>query len=571
MVSKGKRAQIRTSFRSVYGNTGESDQNIIRYANEIIFYADKYPFEDEELSKLRFTSINAVEDTDAITGYLARVPDSEFSAKNYSTYARLFEIGKNYGVGYKGKSSDKEQSKPVEDFKEETPTTTEPKVEAPIIGESSPEVEAPTKPVSYGAGDVLDMAGDAGMENGTVAHYTNPDESVAPSVDPSPETKDNKPKNIKEDFTMSENKTAYEQMVEQGNKLGVGTELGANVSGVSKTDREAAAKAVEKTQTARMAYSENAKIKKVLCTQIDRTKKAIDGTASMGRVSDPSKAMSKFIAVTGCDVKEGEVSFSRLHSSELYDNALKMFNLLKEACEHPETPVKPYFGKPDATVPVSMKGIVLDDPDGTEMILQQKDIASHILSKGFLYLNVDSVSKAQFMLDAATNKASTPKRSYVIRVANKSSMLEDKDVCVMVKNITNKPSDSKTGFRSELAVVVNTSKVGPNGEPKKTTWRIPLEVEQYEVEVVDKYSELFKTGLAHNVKPYTTSSAADVSSILQKITAIVAAESVKSADKSALSADMRAAINDERSEMQADDAKSVNESLSGGKTAEDFT
>jgi hypothetical protein len=557
MLGKGKLSQIRTAFKNVYGVPGLDEQELIRYGNEIIFFAEPFPFETEDLMSFRFSTISEISESDAIVEYLSKVPEGEFSGDHTSTYGKLFELGKKYGIGYQGESNTAEPGSKGNSAVEASPEP-EPQVED-IASDTHVSNSNPEKDQSEGY--------NPGMEyDGAVAHQTN----LAASSNDS--AKDSATINSSTTHPEEEKKmNAIEQLAQEAGQSGVGSTVGSNVAEVSKNDKLAAKKVVESTQMDRINYSKNAKIGKVLITAIDREKKAVQGRASMGYVSNPKKAFDTFVSKTGCTVEDGVVKFSKLHSSQLHDDAVKMYNLLKSAIDTPDTQVEPYFGKEGAVVPVSIKGIVIDDPAKQEITLAQKDIAAHILQHAFLFLNVDSKSNAQFQLDAATSRAgAAPKKSYVVRVANKSELIEDESVVVYVKKILTTVSESRTGFKSALSVSCNSSKPDAQGNPKKVTWRIPLEVEQYEVEVVDKYSDLFKSGVGNTVKPMNAATEADITNIVDKITNMIAAEATKSSGESIVGAGMLAQVNEAKSEIVSADAASVNETLGATAKNEEF-
>lgn len=547
-LSKGKKSQINTAFKSVYGVKDIDEQELVRYGSEIIFYADVLPFEDENLSSFRFSSIADIADTDAILEYLSKVPEGEFSGSQTSTYGRLFELAKKYNIGFQVEGNN------------DTPSAPEP---IPAV-ETKPAAE-PKQSVSNSTQD-LEPLEDHNPGMASEAATSASTNSAASSTNTGSESETIKSNsNSKEETKMD----AIQQLAQEAGQTGVGNST-TNVAEVSKNDKAAAKKVVEATQTDRINYSQKSKITKVLITAIDRAKKATQGTAAMGYVSSPKKAFDTFISKTGCTVEEGVVKFSKLHSSQLHDDAVKMYNLLKTAIDNPQTEVAPYFGKEGQEVPVSIKGIVIHDVANAEHTLAQKDIAAHILNHAFLYLNVDSKTDAQFQLDAATTRAgSTPKKSYVVRVANKKELVEDNQVCVYVKNITNKVSESKSGFKSALSVSCNSSKLDAQSQPKKITWRIPLDVEQYEVEVVEEYKDLFKSGVGNVVKPMSASTEADIAKIVGTITTMIAAEATKASDKSIVGASTLASLNEEKSKIVSADAAAVNATLGGGNPVDD--
>lgn len=548
-LSRGKLSQLRTAFKSVYGVTNIDEQELVRYGNEVLFYADSYPFEDETTSSLRFSRVKDISDSDAINEYLTQVPETEFTGTQTSTYGRLFELGKKHNVGYQVEENNEVIEKVIS-AAETTP-----------VAESKKEVSNSTQDLESVEGHNPEMASEA-----PPYASTNSAASSTPSVNESETINQNtKPKEEVKMSTMD----PISQLAAEANAQGVGLST-TNVAEVSKTDKAAAKKVVEATQTDRINYSNKTKITKVLITAIDRAKKAVQGTAAMGYVSSPKKALDTFIAKTGCSVEDGVVKFSKLHESELHDNAVNMYNLLKAAETDPKTQVKPYFGKDNDGVPVSIKGIVIHDVGGEEQMLAQKDIAAHILQHAFLYLNVDSKTDAQFQLDAATTRAgSTPKKSYVVRVANKKDLVEDESVCVYVKRITEQKSDSSSGFKSALSVSCNSSKLDANSKPKKITWRIPLDVEQYEVEVVEEYKDLFKSGVGNVVKPMSASTEADIAKIVGTITNMIASEATKASDKSIVGATMLASLNEKRAELATQDAEVINATLGGTAAGSD--
>lgn len=551
-LSKGKLSQIKTGFKSVYGVSDIDEQELVRYGNEIIFYADKFPFEDDDAFSLRFSTISDIAESDNIMEYLALVPENEFSGSQMSTYGKLFELGKKYNIGYQGSSNASAPSAPV----------------APPAVETTPAAEEP-KSVSNRTQDLepLEDQNPGMASEAAQAASTNSAASSTNQVRESETINSTKPNHPKEEMKMD----AIQQLAQEAGQQGVGLPTNSNVAEVSKNDKAAAKKVVEATQTDRINYSQKSKVTKVLITAIDREKKATQGRASMGYVSSPKKAFETFVSKTGCTVEDGVVKFSKLHSSQLHDDAVKMYNLLKAAMEDPQTKVEPYFGKDGQAVPVSIKGIVIHDVAGAEETLAQKDIAAHILQHAFLYLNVDSKTEAQFQLDAATTRqGSTPKKSYVVRVANKAALVEDESVCVYVKKITSNVSESRSGFKSALSVSCNSSKLDAQSQPKKITWRIPLDVEQYEVEIVDQYKDLFKSGVGNVVKPMSASTEADIAKIVGTITNMIAAEANKSSDKSIVGASMLAELNQEKSKIVSADAAAVNATLGVAGGEADF-
>lgn len=534
MLSKGKMSQIRTGYKLVYGKNEVDDKDIVRIGNEIIFYAGRYDGETDEGMSKRFSSISALEDTDEISEFLASLPDDIVDNKITSTYGRLFKLGKDSKVSVE-LSNNVSISIPKEDS--DTPVNTEMnKTESTIETPAITSVNTVTEDIKKNAVTI-----DNDMKN----NNDNPEEEQNMEQNP------------------------VDLLKVEAEKLGAGVEVdgNSNVQEISKNDKDAAYKVVTDTQVDRINYSNVAKVKKVLTTSIDRTKKAMNGRSSMGTISDPKEALKVFISKTGCTAVNGVIEFSKLHSSQTADDAIKMYNLLKQAETDPSLLVKPYFGKEDAEVPINIKSIIVLGPDGKELIVDVADIGTHILRNGFLYLNVDSASEGQFQLDVAKSRAGVaPKKAFVVKIANKKSLLSDNAVSLNLKSISTEPAESKTGFKSDMSVTVNGSTSDAQGNPKKLTWRIPLNVDQYDVIIMPEYADLFKAGIG-SVKPISAQTKDDLKLIIGKITSILAIESTKTAKGNILGSALLGKINEVKSTIMAESAEAVNDVLNGGAPA----
>lgn len=542
--NSGRLSQLRSGFKQVYGFECTDNDLLVRYVEQIIFYSEPFPFENEDLTNYRLSNVTDSSDIETINKYLNKIPE-DIVLNKPSRYARLFELAKMYNII---------------DVDGSTTESTTTKITNP---NSNSEVD------ENGITDIEDE-----MET---FDKTNLGDTV-PNVNIDDTDIINNNKNTykeKEDSSMDQTNVkgvnAIEDLKREAMGDGVGTSVATNVSEISKNDRIAAQKVVEQSQSDRRKYSEEAKITEVLVTRISRDERAIDGRKAMGKVSKPDKAFMKFVEVTGAEESADgkEVVFSKLHPQSKAD-AMEMYKILKEAKTNPDLPVEPYFGKEDASVPVAIKGIKILTPEGKELTLAQKDIASFLLQKTFAFLNVESTSKAQFQIDSAVaRKGSTnkPKHSYVVRIANKSEMLADNSVLTDVKELTTNTSETKTGFKSKLSVVCKSDKVDAKGNNKKVTWRIPLEVEQYEVVIVDGYDNLFSKGIGNAVKPIVINNPEDIMKVMNKIGNMLADEYNR--PESALDADTIQALKDEKNALTASEADIVNKQLGmGGEATE---
>lgn len=544
-MNKGKLSQLRTGYSNVHGKNDLKDAEIIRIANDIIFNTEEYPFEKgTDIMRERMTSISELSDSDAINEWLAKVPEGIIDSNHRTIYTRLFALGTAYSSNQNSQNV-KPNPKEIEEVKELEEYSKE-------VSSNDTEVDAmnPDTPIMEEEPKGAETKSDVdGIEDDSKVDTINNTKS-------------------KEETKMTTELNPIDKLQQEVTGMeGVGDNVASNVTQVSKNDKKAAVALINETQTSRMAYSKEAKVKHVLITQIDRAKKAVQGRDSMGTVSNPQKAFETFVAKTGASVEDGVVTFSKLHPTETHDNAMKLYNAIVEAKENPDYKLKPYFGKENAPVATSIKGIELVDPKGKNLVLPQKDIAPHILNNAFLYLDVDSKTKAQFQLDAAVARGGKePKKSYVVRIANKAALIEDDTVVIYVRSIGDKKAETMTGYKSELTVACVSDQLDNKARPKKTSWRIPLEVEQYEIVTMAEYEDLFKGGLGNTVKPISAESQEEITSIIGTISTLLATEANKV--DSVLGADLTAKMNEERSKLAAAEADKVNEILSPADESE---
>jgi hypothetical protein len=548
MLSKAKISQIRSGFQKVYNIKTISDDDIIKYGTEIITCARKFPFEekDEDLFLMRLTEIQDLGDNDKIQEYISRVPHNVFSGKFYTRYEKLFEIGRLNKIGYLGNSN------------------SEPELEPEFKNEELEELEE-EKVVSTG-----ETKDEEGNFNNEMEKQTN--SVVEPTLNSEAVTIDKNNNILEEEKRMS---NAIEQLQQEAGMVGVGTNVITDPNlGVDANSRAAARELVENESKERMNYSEKATINKVLTVGIKREEKAVQGRATMGKVSNAAKALEKFKTITGFDEVNGAISFKYLHASQTQDDAMKVYNELLSAIADPNHLVKPFYGREDMDAPITIKGIVIDTPDKKEIQLSQKDIASHILQNCMLLLKVGGTSGAQFQIDAAKpKKGAQPKKSYVVRIANKANLLDDTTVCIPVKLVNREVmADSRTPFKSELAVAVYSQNAASQagGEKKKITWRIPLDVEQFKVDIVQDYSELFaNAGVGRSTPSISLEDAANVEKAMETLANITAAE-ISKGKESILNTDMIAKFEENKKGIMTAESEEVNKALGGKKDENDF-
>lgn len=534
-MTLGKLSQAKSAYKQVF-NREADDTTIVRLGDETIFHAGIFPFEDTKLMSTRLAIIDELGNTDAILEYLAAVPDDVFSGKYNTTYAKLFEISKKYVLKETADESDIES------------TSENPQV---IVSEVTNDSA------------IKDFDDVKESQNVVVAAEIEINDAI------------NKNNNNKSTSILKEEKfmNPVEELKKEALQTGVGADVSTNVSAVSKNDRAAAMKVIQDTQTERMDFSKQAKVTEVLVTKISKEKKAVKGKAAMGTISNPKKALETFISKSGCEVNDGDVTFSKKHSSETSDNLKAMYNILKAACEDPTLEVKPYFGADEDKIPAILKGVTLTDPAGKSSLYKISEVPGVILSKGFLYLNVETKAKAQIQLSLAKPRSGkAPKKSYVIRIANKNDMLEDADVTKYVKTINvGKVSDSKTGWKSDMSVTLNSSKVEDGKtEPKKLVWRIPLLVEQYEVTIEESYDTLFGQGVGNTVSRIELDNESDVIALNEQIVAILSQEAIKGSTTSIVSEDVKKKIQEAKGAIDAASAAEINASLAVDSDVADF-
>lgn len=559
MLSSGTLSQIKTAFKKVYriknGNKSDeiSDSKIITYGSEILSYSGKYPFETDVQRNRRYT-INDLAQTSELQEYMSDLPDEVDFLGQKTVFGKLFAIGKVYGIGYQEEEEQEDTdtiltNEYTEDIKEVKEVVQDLK--------DAKEVEFDTNDIVSNSiqsdeNEYVEQLVD--LKDNTKSSTSAP-ETVSVSID--------NHTNFEEDKKMEneQGKSPIDMLEEEAKKSGVGTPTDSNVTEVSKNDRDAARKIILSEQEERINFSENASIPTVVVVKLDRAEKATKGLAAMGTVSNPARTLASFILKSGCTVKDGVVTFTKLHPSQLYDDAKAVYELLVAATKNPLLEVKPYFGKEGVPVQASIKGIVLEDLSKKRTLIAFKDISKMILDDAFTYVNVASKTKAQFILDAATPRAGQkPKKSYVVKIANKSELLEDTAVCVEAKTIDkNAISESKSGFKSEQSLAFNSSVIGADLNPKKLSWRIPLEVEQYDVITLDEYAQLFVGAGGNSTKPISAKE--DAKNIVDTITKLLAVSMSGNNKDGIVSEKLKASFNSAKNEIIAADAAAVNETL----------
>lgn len=530
-VPKGKLSQIRSAFKKVYETDQVDDNDIIKYTNEIIFYAGQYPFENNELTQLRLVGVSDVTQSDKILDYLSQIENFEFDQR--STYGKLFEIGRKYGIGYKVEGS------------EELPLET--KVEEPTVKEDIEDIDLE---------ETTNIASDSNDHNDSNSRMEIPTNPVVER-----ESKADTINNIKE---KGEQKMSTNPITELANSAGVttggvGQQLDSNVKEISKADVDAAKALIISQQEDRMNFSKQAKIKKVLIVSISKEQRAEKGRKTMGRINKPELVLATFREKTGLKDLNGEIKFTKLHSSQSEQEALEFYELLKKAVENPDTEIAPYFGKENESAPVNLKGVEIETPAHKMERVQQSKIAGYIVEHAMGYIDVDSKSNAQFQLNVASPRSgSKPKKSFVTAIANRKALLEDTAILVPVKILKDDIIDG-TGFKSEKFVVCEGA-LDANNKPKKLTWRAPLMVRQHEEEVVAGYDDLFnKSGAGNTVTRKDLDSENTIKDIVNAMTSIIASEAANT--KSILSNSISAQLEQEKVKAKEEQSAAINQNL----------
>lgn len=532
-IGVGRANQIKTGFKEIYGDMDISNDNMYNLCQEIITNPDSYPFEDDNATAGRlWSNIGGPGDHSGISKWIAHVPDEVFNDCEYtSAYAKLFHIGKKYGMGeallndgvVKEDLSVIDKDIPVEDI-------------PPM------EYEEPVVPTTNGMGTPQEV---------------------------SKEDNDNKQNNLNLNEEKGEIKmsNAIDELKVQAGMQGqntLGDTMDGNTKEVSIEARKAAKEYVKESATARMNYSEQAVVEDVLITEFARKDKAVDGVNAKGVVSNPAKELEKFIAKTGMQEEGGEIKFTKLFETETHDNALKIYEVLKKAVEDPQLLVDPFMGKEEADK--SIKGYKIKNPEGGIELVALKDIPSLLLNKTYLYINFKNAA-GQLKLEAAKAKnGKAPTKSYTSKVAGKKEILNDENSLIRVKTIDKTSAVLKTGFKSELKVDCISKRVTTKGEAMKSTFRISLIVNQHDIVTEKGFEDIFSTVGGGNVTtPYDVKN--DVELMSGVLNEILASEFSKGS--SVLDKGIKTKL-EENEEAIAKQAGAAVANLAGGADANAF-
>lgn len=454
-LNLARETQIKASYERVYGVQSDAKTAVIVLEN-ILYYMDNLAHEPDDVRDFRLSNVTDVEDHSIISEWVSKIDFTVFEGKYASTLDKAFYLGKISSVG------------------ESTGAVT-----------TKPEVEQQINDTKY---------------------------DVQPSVDVAVESDSHKQKennlevvNMNEQINTVETRSKFDEIQAQygsspiGDPVDPAASVPSNVSGVSSDAKKAAAAVVAKTQQDRLAFTRNASISRVLITKSLRVEKACDGLNAKGTVVKPAEALRAFRARVGFDDSGPEIKFTRLAEGESVENAKKILSILELAVNNPETPVDVFFG--DVEKPnISIKGWKLRYPDGKIETVSVQDITKILLNKSIGVINVENVDGAQLSVEGTrvTNNR-TPKRPYSLRIANRSGLLDDDNAVIVIKNKTDNVSDMTGGFKSQLSCKYISSTVREGQEPKVVTYRIPLNVKQFEYVVPEEYKSLFGRGVGSKV------------------------------------------------------------------------
>lgn len=521
-MNKGKISQLKTGFKRVYPNDEvPDDDKLIEIITDVLFSAERYPFETKKIQSTRYKVVKSIEDTDSILIYLMDLND-KFDFEQTATYAKVFELCKAYDL-----------------IKLEG---TVPKVKEVIEEEASYSSDAVDKIESQEVHtDVDKVVTESELPvSGEVEHENNVTSEDYKTGSQEP----------KEKTVMS---NPIEQLKQNAAEGGVVLGGESNLTTVDQDILEASAAVIAKEKTSRIEFSNNTIVKKVVITQIDRVKQAINGTAAMGTVSNPTEQLSKFREKF--DPKEDavtkEVTFLNLHKSSDVKAARAIYDTLNEAVANPELLVQPHFYKNGETPSVNLKGIKVVEANGTETLIPYTTVAKFLLENSVGFIKIDGPSNSQLILDLLSRKVKgVVKETSVVKIANKPSLLEDKTTVVPARELnTNKQSDRKSGYKSELVAYYNSNAAqAVQGVMKKAPFRISLNVDQYEVVTFEEFEDLFGKGIGQPVSPKDISNPDELKKALELLSQLTALEASDSNSKK-LDKETRNAINAEKAEI----------------------
>ena len=323
---------------------------------------------------------------------------------------------------------------------------------------------------------------------------------------------ENKTNKLKEATTMAnvteQNLSSLEQLdqdLQTNNEsdVNVGTNLPA--SGDMKAAYAVAQQKYQDEQKERLAFTKNSKVTEFVLAKPAAVKIAVDGENAKGIIGDVDKVFADFCKKAGVEYDAaGNPSFTNV-TPDSFDAARAMYDALKAAKEDPGKEFDVYFSKSNGTI----KGYkFVDDKGGAGTYIKVQDMIDIIINKAFGIITTP-VKGVQLQICKARRQSTNGKKGkgtqkakdkqgYAgiasIRVSEKKAALEQ--MGSFWKEIDEKNTDMLPGMKSDMSIRYYRDVTEGDDEKKVGTWRIPLKVKQYKLEIKDKAKEELGTGVS---------------------------------------------------------------------------
>ena len=294
-----------------------------------------------------------------------------------------------------------------------------------------------------------------------------------------------------------------------------------------KASMQAVKNALEEQNAERVSYTKNAFVQEIVLNKPNAKEVAVAGKDATGIVSNPEKAFGDFVEKTGAKVDEatGNVSFSRVPADSI-EKAKEIYDFLKEVQTAPEKTCAVYFSDSVG----SIKGYKLvDDKGGAGVYIKPADLLNLIFNKtvGLLRTSQEGVQiqarKAKKQNTRGTKGTGTARNNNAnafsgiasVAITNKKDAIEH--MSSFQKEIVKDETEVRSGMRSVMSCKFYRQLPDENGEAKVGTYRIPLKVEQYKLEIIDKEKEVLGTGAAGNGSQVTPINLDDTDAITKML------------------------------------------------------
>lgn len=244
----------------------------------------------------------------------------------------------------------------------------------------------------------------------------------------------------------------------------------------------------QSTVAARLVFS--GRQLKERCFQAENTK----GTVNPDKIDE---FISKFKEKAGYEQVAGAVTWRNVPAVEI-ENANAVLQALEEAKANPDKQFDVNFG--NATYG-SIKAFYVKGAgkEGQDMYMKYDDLKDYIINNtlGGIATVADGSIIKMVPVKVRNNKKSSSQKSIstederqqwanTLRIQNRAKLLDDKSVIMYHKEINKNSHKEQPGAKSVLSCKYYGKSVGADGNKKLVTYRIPLMVDMYVSQVVDK-------------------------------------------------------------------------------------